>query len=165
MTTREALDFLRSHQPMPPTREIDEDLLRRFDEVRKHFAANPDNRSVPLLLGSFGEGDGHGVYQLVEDAIRAHPVEVVVPALIAGLQSPSPSVRAWCAEIAANYANPELAAPLACLLRNGNVDERIAALTALEGISTLESRRELEHALASEEDADVRRMLREVLGR
>src|SRR5688572_21316821 len=93
MTTDETLQFLQLHQPLPPTQEISEDLLRRFDEVRKHFAAHPDNRSVPLLLNSFGERDGHGVYQLVEDTILAHPESVVVPALLDALKSPHSSVR------------------------------------------------------------------------
>ena len=88
MTTDEALHFLSSNQPLPPTREISKALLKRFDEVRKHFAAHPDNRSVPLLLNSFGEGDGHGVYQLVEDTILAHPESIVIPALLQALRSP-----------------------------------------------------------------------------
>lgn len=47
---------------------------------------------MPLLLNSFGEGDGHGVYQLVEGTILGHPENVVVPALIDGLQNRSGSV-------------------------------------------------------------------------
>ena len=47
------------------------------DDVRKHFVSHPDNRCVPLLLNAFGEGDGHGVYQLVEDAVLSHPADVV----------------------------------------------------------------------------------------
>jgi hypothetical protein len=112
MTTDEALQFLSSHQPLPPTSEISDSIIKHFDQVRKHFAAHPDNRSVPLLLNSFGEGDGHGVYQLVEDTILAHPESIVIPALLEALKSPHRSVREWNAEIAANYAHVPNWSPL-----------------------------------------------------
>ena len=164
MTTDEALQFLQSHQPLPPTREVSESLLRQFSEVRKHFAAHPDNRCVPLLLNSFGEGDGHGAYQLVEDTIRAHPENVVIPALLDALRNQSGSVRYWNAQIAAIYARPELLAPLAEILQRGNLDERIAAVTALEAIGTPEARRELENALRSDVEDEVKEFIREALG-
>ncbi len=163
MTNDEALQFLRSHQPLPPTQGISEDVLRRFDEVRKHFAAHPDNRSVPLLLNSFGEGDGHGVYQLVEGTIIAHPESVVVPALLLGLRSPFGSVRCWNAEIAANYARPELVAPLAEMLRQGSLNERMAAVIALEVAGTSEAVSELQNALESNVENEVKDLIREVL--
>lgn len=164
MTTDEALQFLRSHQPLPPTREISEQLLKQFDEVRKHFATHPDDRSVPLLLNSFGEGDGHGIYQLVEDTILAHPENVVIPALLAGMSSSHSSVREWNAEIAANYPRPELVSPLAEILRHGSLDERMAAVTALNVIGTAEARRELENVLESNVEDEVKEAIREVLG-
>jgi hypothetical protein len=163
MTTDEALQFLRSYQPLPPTRQISDDLLKRFDEVRKHFATHPDNRSVPLLLNSFGEGDGHGVYQLVEDAILAHPESVVIPALLEGLRSSHSSVREWNAEIAANYARPELVVPLAKILRLGSLDERMAAVTALEVIGSSEARGELKNALESNIESEVKEAIRAAL--
>jgi hypothetical protein len=165
MTTDEALQFLRSHQPLPPTREISEQILAQFDEVRKHFAAHPDNRSVPLLLNSFGEGDGHGVYQLVEDTVLAHPENIVVPALLDGLRSPHSSVREWCAEIAINYPRPELVVPLIGILRGGSVDERMAAVTALGINGTPEARMGLENALESAIEDEVKKAIRQALRR
>ena len=78
----------------------------------KFFITNPDERCVDLLLNSFGKGDAHGVYQLVEDAILAFPDEVVVPALEGSLRNPAGSVRYWSAQIAANYPREELAEPV-----------------------------------------------------
>ena len=164
MTTDEALQFLRSHQPLPPTQEIDENLLRRFDEVLQHFARQPDTRSVPLLLNALGEGDGHGVYQMVESTILAHPESVVIPALIDSLRNPVGSVRYRSAEIAANYPRPDLVAPLAQILRRGSSDERMAAVTALEAIGTLEAKRELASALDSNVENEVKVAIRESLG-
>jgi hypothetical protein len=163
MTNDEALQFLHSHQPLPPTWEISRDLLERFDEVRKHFAEHPDNRSVPLLLHSFGEGDGHGIYQLVEDTILAYPESVVIPALLEGLRSSHSSVREWNAEIAANYPRPELIKPLAEVLRFGSLDERMAAVTALEMIGTSEAKRELQKGLESNIESEVKSAIRGAL--
>jgi HEAT repeat protein len=164
MTTNEALEFLRSHQPLPPTGGISRDLLRQFDEVRKYFEAHPDDRSVPLLLNSFGYGDGHGVYQLVEDAIIRHPERIVIPALIKGLRNRSGSVRYWNAQIAANYRHPELIPPLAEVMQDGNLDERIASVTALEVIGTSEARKVLENSLKTDIEPEVRDAIQEALG-
>lgn len=165
MTTDQALHFLRSNQPLPPTREISQELLEQFDEVRKHFASHPDNQSVPLLLNSFGEGDAHGVYQLVEEAILAHPENIVIPALLDGLQSSHSSVREWCSEIAANYPRPELIAPLVDILKRGSVDERLAAVTALQFAGFSEARNALESLLHEDIDNEVRKGILAALGR
>jgi hypothetical protein len=163
MTTDEALHFLRLHQPLPPTREISGDLLKRLDEVRKHFTVNPDNRCVPLLLNVFGEGDGHGVYQLVEDTILAHPENIVILALLEGLRSPHSSVREWNAEIAANYPRPELVIPLIQMFRRGSFDERMSAVAALDVIGTSEVKRELEKLLETDIEGEVREAIRMAL--
>lgn len=165
MTTEEALQFLSSHQPLPPTREIGESVLEKFDDIRKHFAVNIDNRCVPLLLNAFGDGDGHGVFQLVEDTIMAYPDEVVIPALLNGLQSQHASVREWNAEIVANYPRPEFVVPLTNLLRNGGVDEQMAAVTALELIGTSEAKEQLVKALETDIHDDVKDTIRQALDR
>lgn len=165
MTTDEALSFLRTHQPLPPTSEVSDALLRRFDEVRRLFAENPNERCVGLLLNAFGQGDGHGVYQLVEDTILAHDRDVVIAALQQSLLNRAGSVRYWSAQIAANYPAPELVTPLVQVLTEGDLDERMAAVTALEGIQTPEVVAALEMALQSEQDSHVQNLIREVLGK
>lgn len=139
------------------------ELVQRFDEVRKFFIANPDERCVSLLLNSFGEGDAHGVYQLVEDTILAFPDEVVVPALADSLRNLSGSVRYWSAQIAANYPNQELAEPLIELLNRGNLDEQVAAVTALEVLGTPQARGVMEKALSSDIEDEVKTMIRQAL--
>ena len=69
MTDNEAIEFLKTVQPLPDDSELSEELIAQYDEVRKHFIKSPNELAVPLLLNSFGDGDGFGVYQLVEDAI------------------------------------------------------------------------------------------------
>jgi len=163
MTTEEALEFLRAHQPLPPTKEISEALLGQFDDVRRYFAANLDNRSIPLLLNSFGEGDGYGVYQLVESTIIAYAEDLVLPALLNALRTPLGSVRYWATQIAANYPVPELVSPLAEVLTSGNLDERIAAVTALEVIGSPDARRALQNGLGLSLQKEVKEMIRQAL--
>ncbi|MEN9284179.1 MAG: hypothetical protein RLZZ179_1672 [Verrucomicrobiota bacterium] len=164
MTTDEALSFLRTHQPLPPTSEVSDALLRRFDEVRRLFAETPDERCVTLLLNAFGQGDGHGVYQLVEDTILAHDRDTVIAALRQSLLNRAGSVRYWSAQIAANYHAPELVTPLVQILTEGDPDERMAAVTALEGIQTPDVVAALEMALQRERESHVQNLIREVLG-
>lgn len=161
MSIDDALQFLRDHQPLPPTDEMPDALIQRFEEVRKFFVVNPDARCVGLLLNSFGEGDGFGVYQLVEDVIRAFPDGVVVPALAVSLCSAIGAVRYWSAQIAANHPSPELAEPLIELLRHGDLDERVAAVTALETLGTPRARLAMEKALSSDIEPQVKAMIRQ----
>lgn len=163
MTTNEALQFLREHQPLPPTRVIEDAVIQEFDRVVKHFGTHLDARCVPLILNAFGEGDGHGVYQVVEDTILRYPDNVVVPSLLEGLRSPIRSVRTWNAEIAANYPNPELASPLIQLLWRGDVDERSAAVIALARYPLHEIEPELTKALNADMEAEVTDLIRDVL--
>ncbi len=164
MTTEEALNFLRQHQPMPPTVELSDDLIKHFDDVLQHFTMHRDNRCVPLLLNSFGEGDAHGVYQLVEDVIVRFPNDTVIQALKNGLSSRHRSVRYWNAQIAANYPEPQLILPLLDLLRNGNLDERTAAITALERVPSQRVYNELNSMLNTNVESEVKELIQKILG-
>lgn len=66
MTTDEALQFLSNHQPMPSDKDLTEELINQYDSVRCYFISHPDDRAINLFLRSYGDGDGWGVYQLVE---------------------------------------------------------------------------------------------------
>jgi hypothetical protein len=132
----DALEFLRQHQPMPNTGDCDQNTLDGFDEVRRFFLVHPDDSCVPLLLHSFGGGDLHGIYQLVEDTVLAQSEEAVIPALVAALGSQSRDVRCWCAEIAANYKDKRLLVPLGAMLKSFYSDEREVAKDAIDIIET-----------------------------
>jgi hypothetical protein len=135
MTREEALEFLRSHQPMPPESEISDELVSRYNEVRQHFVDNPDPLCIPLFLGSFGEGSGLGVYQLCDEVFAQYSRVDVVPHILSALQSPHRSVRAWSAEWAVGFPARELIAPLEAML-NSEEDHlaRLAVISALESI-------------------------------
>lgn len=112
MTTDEALRFLSEHQPMPDTKVVPDQLLLQLNEVVEHFETHLDERCIPLLLNVFGEGDGHGVYQMVGFVIRLFPKNIVVPHLRRSLSNPRRSIREWSAEIALGYQHMDLIEPL-----------------------------------------------------
>jgi HEAT repeat protein len=147
MTRDEALDFLRSHQPMPDDEALSEELIRRYDEVRRHFIDYPDARCIPLFLNSFGEGDGFGVYQLVEDVLTRFPSQEVIPHLLTALSNSSRSVRYWVAEIAASFPDEQLVRPLSVFLTEGDEDLIAASVIALGQIKSREARASLRSAL------------------
>jgi HEAT repeat protein len=162
MTIDDALRFLAAHQPMPPTSAASDALIAEFDSVRRFLAAHPDERAIPLLLGAFGEGDLHGVYPLVEDALRPYPRGVVVPYIVTALSRGGESVRSWAAQVAALFPDPRLLPPLTDILRSGNADQRIAAITALEQLGSREARDALNAARTLPLEPEVREMLDEV---
>jgi hypothetical protein len=164
MTNEEALQFVREHQPMLPTGIVDEELLRQFDEVRKYFTQNYDERCVPLLLNAFGEGGGYGVCQLVEDTILIYPEEIVISALKRSLANSQDLVQYWSAQIAANYSSTELLPPLCELLSIADGDIQVAAITALESIGSQEALNILKRVQSNEYlTTESRELIREML--
>lgn len=107
ITRTEAMDFLREHQPMPKDGQLEEGLIKKYDEVRQFFLENPDEECIPLFLNSFGGRDGFGVYQMVED------------------------VKYWCVQISANFPDISLFNSLVQLLESGDEDIKAASVTAL----------------------------------
>lgn len=163
MDTREGLEFLSKHQPMPPDEELDQQLIDYYDEVRKWFILNPDPQCVPLFLNSFGKGDGWGVYQLVGDALIVFDKAIVVPHLVKSLRNPNGSVSYWSAQIACSFPDAVLIAPLRKLIEGGDHDIKYAAITALEQIGGTTVKDILSTQLTVEEDQELKELLENVL--
>ena len=126
------------------TIKVDGKRVVPFGAKKEGFKIGNDLRKT---MGPFTGRSIKSTSSEVERAILAHPEEIVIPALIESLHNPNRSVREWSAEIAAHYSRPELICPLTNLLRKGGVDERIAAVIALEVIGTTEVKKELEGVL------------------
>lgn len=166
MDTEAALAFLAEHQPMPPDAQLSDDLIAEYERVRAHFAAVVDDRSVPLLLSSFGDGSGFGVYQLVEDALRAQDPNVVRRTLISSLTSSYRGVRTWSLEIAADYTDRAIVERVKSLWSDLDPDQIAAAAEVLaQGHHTDEDLDFVEHVLASTDDEDVRASLSPIVDR
>jgi HEAT repeat protein len=163
MNSETALAFLRQHQPLPPTRDVSDQLLKEFDDIRKYFASNIDPRCLPLLLGALGEGDGHGIYQRIADTLRQYPETEVVHALKETLQSPNEAVRTWSAEIAALYPSEQLLEALASVFLRGQVDAQQASAIAIGQIGTPAALEQLNQFLRLNLEEPVQEMLREAL--
>jgi hypothetical protein len=163
MNLDEALEFLLSHQPLPADRELNEVTIQKYDEVRRFFLAKPDVACIRPFLGSFGEGDGLGVYQLVGDVFRRLPRTAVVDALAESLMSRCRSVCYWSAQLAAEFPSAELVRPLLGLLKVDDYDLKYAALTALEQSGSSAVVHEIEEFLSRENDNELRELAQEVV--
>lgn len=163
MTIHEASTFLQAHQPMQPDPLLDEQDLVLYNQARECLLDNPDPVAIPLLLTSFGEGGGYGVYQLVEDVIGKYSPLLVLPHLITALHSEHSGVRYWCAQIASRFPSAELIDPLARLIREDSSAIAYAAVTAMEQIDDDLAIQKLEELLKQVTTPEIRELIREVL--
>lgn len=159
----DALQFLALNQPLPPTLEMSEDIAEKYDCARKFFLENPDSRCVEYFLNSFGEGDGHGIYQLVGDVLTKYDKSFVLPLLERALSGGVSSVKYWCAQIAEQYPCPQIAPALISLLSNSDSDIRTASVISLSDIEGEFVTEALNDALSRERDSDLIEILRDVL--
>lgn len=163
MMREEAISFLESHQPMPPTSELKQETVNKYEEIRRFFIANPDPMCIPLFLNSFGDGDCFGVYQMVEDVIEQFEPSDVIPHLAASLRSEHNSVRYWSAQIASSFPSPVLIAPLSLMLSEQEFDLRWAAVVALENIEDPRVVQIMGSHKAKEQDEELLDLINEVL--
>lgn len=131
ITEIEAFLFLEEHQPMPNDDELNEDEIQMYEQVRRYFIDNPDERCVSLFLNSFGGRDGFGVYQMVEDVILMYDEEKVLPHILKAFNSSYDSIKYWCIQISSNFPNACLFEPLVDLLKSEDEDLKLATIDAL----------------------------------
>jgi len=159
----EALAFLRAHQPLSDDDQLSEALVRRYHEGVSHFRAHADERSVPLLLGSFGRGTGHGVYQLVEDTLAVYGPGLVSDALLDAVAAAVASVREWSFQIAgAGYADRRFLEATLKSLRSPTAtdDERYWSASVLAVIyEPASDEATVREILADEQNDDIKRLL------
>ena len=148
---------------MPNDDILDEGLINKYDEVRKFFLVNPSEECIPFFLNSFGEYDGFGVYQLVEDVILKFKHEIVVDYLKKSLRNENKGVRYWCAQIAASFPDNILVEPLSDLLTDEISDIRLAAITALVEIPNLNINEILISHLDRENDFYVKEFIVDII--
>lgn len=136
MNRDEALSFLRDHQPMPDDDELTQEVIDKYDEARKLLTADPDKEVISLFLNSYGNGDGWGIYQLVEDVLyKCHRDDVIVE-IKEILENPSiaDSVRYWVTQVSAAFSDVKLKKGLEISLKSKNEDIRDAAQLSIDMI-------------------------------
>ncbi|AKT32867.1 hypothetical protein QCD78_12045 [Pseudomonas syringae pv. actinidiae] len=134
MNKNQALHFLKSNQPMPTDSQITQEQAKTYDEVRICFIKNPDSKSIELFLRSFGDGDGLGMYQLVEDVFyQCEKSDVVsgIQTVLEDLSIPD-GVRYWTTQAAAAFPDDVLRNGLSLSLASSIEDIREAAELAVE---------------------------------
>jgi HEAT repeat protein len=161
MTRDEAMEFLRSHQPLPEF--LNEEQQRGLLETVEYLSEHPEPAALPLLLNIFGEGDAGGVYQTFDEVLGSYPQEDVVRQLAVALASDRRPVRYWAAQFAADFPDETLVEPLGTLAREGDFDMRYAAITALEQIASPAAAGILKNALRSERDPEIRALIEDAL--
>lgn len=144
---------------MPPDSRLSDSLITEYDEILEFCKEHPDTEYIPLLLNSFGERGGLGVYQLVEDFLLLFTPEQVLPHLARALLSEHPSIRYWSAQFASHFPAPELIEPLGHLLEGDEEDIRSAAAIALRCIDDVRAEEVIREALRYETDLHVRSLL------
>lgn len=165
MTRDDALRFLRKHQPLPADTELDQTLIDKFDQTRKFFAQNPDPACVTLFLHVFGDGDGLGVYPLVEDTLIRQDRPQVIFGLKQALQSELHSVRYWCCQIAASFPDEAIVSELIALLSDDDDDIKYAALTALEQAATSAVKSDILQFSREVQNHELKEIADEIVGR
>ncbi|MDR2905913.1 MAG: hypothetical protein LBU73_08165 [Helicobacteraceae bacterium] len=131
LTKEEALDFLRLYQPMPKDENLTTELIDKYDEVLRFFLQYKTKECIPLFLNSFGQINGFGVYQLVEDVILQFSMNEVIPYIKEAIKSNIYSVRYWNVQIAINYPSIEILPTLKDILNENDFDIKYNAIVAI----------------------------------
>lgn len=95
-----ALEFLRRHQPMPSDAELTSEDALKLAECADVARATKDERFIALLIGAFGMGTGHGVYETVVGTLVTFDRDNLIPVVANGLNCGVRSVEYWCCDIA-----------------------------------------------------------------
>ena len=168
MTKKEAISYLKEHQPMPTDETLTRKEIEEYDEVRRFFLNNADSECIPLLLNSFGGKDGFGVYQMVGDVIAKYNKEDVLPHILNALDNSSDFVVYWCIQIASNFPDSKLFIPLSKAIRKNDIDIKLASIIALaqlalNGIRTNEIVEIIKNEINNSNDEDMIILAEEVL--
>ncbi|EHR8838628.1 hypothetical protein ABJ851_004228 [Shigella flexneri] len=134
MNKDEALNFLELHQPMPADCDITQELIDRYDEVRIYFMTYPDKEAIPLFLRSFGDGDGLGIYPVVEDFLYKCDFNDVIKNIVEILENPNiiKSVRLWCTILTMSFPDKNMINGLKISAQTNDEDIHDMALLSLK---------------------------------
>lgn len=163
-----AVVFLRVNCPMPPDSELTDEAATAFDEIREFFIANPDPVCIPLFLNAFGDGMGHGVYQICGDVFRCYEQSQLTPHIVDALSSERPCTRWWAAHWAMEFPDPLMLAGLRAVVANPiDSDAHPFALAAIGDIwratGNSDARRIIEARRDSETDPELVEFCEDIL--
>ncbi|OOF88475.1 hypothetical protein BKG94_06865 [Rodentibacter ratti] len=139
MNKQDAITFLKKYQPLPDDEKLTEEIINKYDEIRKFFIDNPDDDVIGLFLNSYGNGDGLGVYPLVEDVLLNCSKEKVILSIKEVLEDINPpnNVRYWVTQNAELFFDDRLRKGLEISLHSKNEDIRDAATIILDNYQSI----------------------------
>ena len=129
------IDFLRSHQPMPDTRDGSNDWKEVVDEWLRaefYFYDHSSVEALNLFLGSFGGGDGGGAYYYFSEFIfRLYQKEpeaverIFIEALTTNSYSQAARVQVAKASVEVDATNPKFNETLLERVEDPNEDDEV----------------------------------------
>ncbi|WP_424409888.1 hypothetical protein [Pasteurella sp. PK-2025] len=124
MNKEDAILFLKNHQPLPDDENLTIEIIEEFDKIRKFFILEPDDEIISLFLNSYGNGDGWGVYPLVEDVLLNCTRENVILEIKKILEdkNTSDNIRYWVTQNAEYFVDKRLEKGLKLSLTSENKD-------------------------------------------
>lgn len=129
MNKQEAISFLKTYQPLPDDENLTEEIINKYDEIRKFFIENPEDDVIELFLNSYGNGDGFGVYPLVEDVLlhcSKDKVILAIKKILENIDTPN-NIRYWVTQNAELFFDERLRIGLEISLQSESKDIRDAA--------------------------------------
>ncbi|MGC7560389.1 hypothetical protein [Pasteurella sp. PK-2025] len=124
MNKEDAILFLKNHQPLPDDKNLTTEIIEEFDKIREFFILEPDDEVISLFLNSYGNGDGWGVYPLVEDVLLNCTRENVILEIKKILEdkNTSDNIRYWVTQNAEFFVDKRLEKGLKLSLTSENKD-------------------------------------------
>ena len=162
------IDFLRSHQPMPDTRDGSNDWKEVVDEWLRaefYFYDHSSVEALNLFLGSFGGGDGGGAYYYFSEFIfRLYQKEpeaverIFIEALTTNSYSQAARVQVAKASVEVDATNPKFNETLLERVEDPNEDDEVRfacasafSLNGFRGLFDVETYRDRIEAVVAKE--------------
>lgn len=156
------LGRLRTITPMPEDEFLAEPLLSMYQEIITELAQHKDPVSIRPLIDSFGYGEAQGLYWSVLHLLESFPQEMVVPELIAAVQTKLAGPSMWASYMLGRSHSREAVPHLIELLKHDKPLVRAGAVMALGMVGDAEGLAAVK-ALGDDPDPEVRNEVRHVL--
>jgi HEAT repeat protein len=148
--------FLEANQPLPPDWEMTQAEMDAYKEGLFAFRSEPSPQLAKLLMNSFGDGDGAGMYQTALWFLSEFDYKDRVQDIRNALNSRHESVRYWCCQLAQDIPHPSLLLILVQLATNDQERGlREMAILAIEMQDSEPARTAYRRIRENEKDPDV----------
>ncbi|MDF2628128.1 MAG: hypothetical protein K0R39_1959 [Symbiobacteriaceae bacterium] len=147
---------------MPEDDFLTEPLLSTYQEIISELSQHKDPVCIRPLIDSFGYGEAQGVYWSVVHLLESFPPEMVVPELLAAVQTRLAGPCLWAAYMLGRSRSAAAVPHLTDLLKHDKPLVRAGAVMALGMIGEAEGLKAVQ-ALREDPDPEVRNEVRHVL--